>query len=82
MINIKEEKFYFYNDLKEYQNSLEGEEVKKAFSTGNLELIEKALNNYYYCRNILNKFTYKDNKQLEELKKQDRILSDLLHDLD
>ena len=82
MINIKEEKFYFYNDLAEYQNSLEGKEVKKAFSTGNLELIEKALNNYYYCRNILNKFTYKNNTDLENAKKQDSNLADLLHDLD
>lgn len=82
MINIKEEKFYFYNDLKEYQNSLEGKEVKKAFSSNDINLIEKALEKYYYCRNVINKFTYKDNKQLEELKKQDRILSDLLHDLD
>lgn len=82
MINIKEEKFYFYNDLKEYQNSLEGKEVKKAFSTGNLELIEKALNNYYYCRNVINKFTYKDNNTLENAKKQDSNLADLLHDLD
>ena len=82
MINLKEEKFYFYNDLAEYKNSLEGKAVQKAFSTGNLELIEKALNNYYYCRNILNKFTYKDNTDLENAKQKDKELADLLHTLD
>lgn len=82
MINVKEEKFYFYNDLAEYKNSLEGKAVQKAFSTGNLELIEKALNNYYYCRNILNKFTYKDNTDLENAKQKDKELADLLHTLD
>lgn len=82
MINLKEEKFYFYNDLAEYKNSLEGKAVEKAFKSNNLELIEKALNNYYYCRNVLNKFTYKDNTDLENAKKQDSKLSDLLHDLD
>ena len=82
MINVKDEKFYFYNDLAEYKNSLEGKAVVKAFKSNNLELIEKALNNYYYCRNVINKFTYKDNNTLENAKKQDSKLSDLLHDLD
>ena len=82
MINIKEEKFYFYNDLAEYQNSLEGKAVQKAFKTNDLELIEKALNNYYYCRNVLNKFTYKDNTDLENAKQKDKELADLLHTLD
>lgn len=82
MINLKEEKFYFYNDLAEYQNSLEGKAVEKAFKTNNLELIEKALNKYYYCRNVINKFTYNKNIDLENAKKQDSKLSDLLHDLD
>ena len=82
MINLKDEKFYFYNDLAEYQNSLEGKAVEKAFKSNNLELIEKALNNYYYCRNVINKFTYNENIDLENAKKQDSKLSDLLHDLD
>ena len=82
MINLKDEKFYFYNDLAEYQNSLEGKAVKKAFKSNNLELIEKVLENYYYCRNVINKFTYKDNTDLENAKKQDNNLADLLHDLD
>lgn len=82
MINIKEEKFYFYNDLKEYQNSLEGKAVEKAFKSNNLELIEKALEKYYYCRNVVNKFTYKDNSTLESAKQKDSNLADLLHDLD
>ena len=82
MINLKDEKFYFYNDLAEYKNSLEGKAVIKAFKSNNLELIEKALNNYYYCRNVINKFTYNKNIDLENAKKQDSKLSDLLHDLD
>ena len=82
MINLKEEKFYFYNDLAEYQNSLEGKAVQRAFKTNDLELIEKALNKYYYCRNVINKFTYNKNIDLENAKKQDSKLSDLLHDLD
>lgn len=82
MINIKEEKFYFYNDLKEYQNSLEGKEVKKAFSSNDINLIEKALEKYYYCRNVINKFTYKDNNTLENAKQHDKDLADLLHTLD
>lgn len=82
MINIKEEKFYFYNDLKEYQNSLEGENVKKAFSSNDINLIEKALEKYYYCRNVINKFTYKDNNTLESAKQKDKDLADLLHTLD
>ena len=82
MINLKDEKFYFYNDLAEYKNSLEGKAVEKAFKTNNLELIEKALNKYYYCRNVINKFTYNENIDLENAKKQDSKLSDLLHDLD
>ena len=82
MINIKEEKFYFYNDLAEYKDSLEGKAVQKAFKSNNLELIEKALEKYYYCRNVINKFTYNKNIDLENAKKQDSKLSDLLHDLD
>lgn len=82
MINIKDEKFYFYNDLKEYQNSLEGKEVKKAFSSNDINLIEKALEKYYYCRNVINKFTYKDNNTLKNAKQKDKDLADLLHYLD
>lgn len=82
MINLQEEKFYFYNDLAEYKNSLEGKAVIKAFKTNDLELIEKALNNYYYCRNVINKFTYNENNTLENAKKQDSNLADLLHYLD
>ena len=82
MINLKEEKFYFYNDLAEYKNSLEGKAVEKAFKTNNLELIEKVLNNYYYCRNVINKFTYNKNIDLENAKIKDSNLADLLHDLD
>lgn len=82
MINIKEEKFYFYNDLAEYTNSLEGKAVEKAFSSNDINLIEKALEKYYYCRNVINKFTYKDNNTLKSAKQHDKDLADLLHTLD
>lgn len=82
MINLKEEKFYFYNDLAEYTNSLEGKAVKKAFSSNDINLIEKALEKYYYCRNVINKFTYKNNSTLENAKQHDKDLADLLHYLD
>ena len=82
MINLKDEKFYFYNDLAEYKNSLEGKAVEKAFKTNNLELIEKALNKYYYCRNVINKFTYNETIDFKNAKIKDSNLSDLLHDLD
>ena len=82
MINLQEEKFYFYNDLAEYKNSLEGKAVEKAFSSNDINLIEKALEKYYYCRNVINKFTYKDNNTLESAKIKDSNLADLLHDLD
>ena len=57
-MNIKEEMKLFYNDLVEYQNSNEGKALDKAFDSENIEEIEKALNNYYYARNVANKFTY------------------------
>lgn len=82
MINLQEEKFYFYNDLAEYKNSLEGKAVKKAFSSNDINLIEKALEKYYYCRNVINKFTYKDINTLKNAKQHDKDLADLLHTLD
>lgn len=82
MINIKDEKFYFYNDLAEYKNSLEGKAVEKAFSSNDINLIEKALEKYYYCRNVINKFTYKDNNTLKNAKQHDKDLAELLHTLD
>ena len=82
MINLQEEKFYFYNDLAEYKNSLEGKAVQTAFKSNDLELIEKALNKYYYCRNVINKFTYNENTDLENAKIKDKDLADLLHTLD
>ena len=82
MINLKEEKFYFHNDLAEYKNSLEGKAVQRAFKSNNLELIEKSLNNYYYCRNVINKFTYNKNTDLKNAKIKDSNLANLLHDLD
>ena len=73
-MNLKQEKFLFYNDLVEYQVSNEGKEVDNAFKSGNLQRIEKALGNYYYHRNCLNEFTYSDNKELENAKNTDKMI--------
>ena len=79
---LNDEKRLFYNDLSEYKNSLEGLEVQRAFESGNIDYIVEALENYYYCRNVLNKFTYASNDDLQVLKAQDKDTATLLHDLD
>lgn len=82
MINIKEEKYYFYNDLEEYKGSIEGENVKKAFASGDeLEIIH-ALNKYYYYRNVTNNLHYKNNEIKKELIESDKNISKMLHDID
>lgn len=79
---MKEEKFYFDNDLAEYRNSLEGLAVKEAFKSGDTTLIEQALKHYYYCRNVINQFTYASDNDLKAFQKQDRDMATLLHELD
>lgn len=82
MINIKEEKYYFYNDLEEYKGSIEGENVKKAFDSGDeLEIIH-ALNKYYYHRNVTNNLHYKNNEIKKELIESDKQIGIMLHDID
>lgn len=58
MINLKDEKFYFYNDLAEYKNSLEGKAVIKAFKSNNLELIEKAYKDYLEFKKEIENLNY------------------------
>lgn len=79
---LNDEKRLFYSDLKEYKNSLEGLEVQRAFTSGNIDDIVEALENYYYCRNVLNKFTYNNIDDLEAFQKQDKDMATLLHELD
>lgn len=74
-MNIKEEMFLFYNDLVEYQNSIEGKKLDKAFKnkSGNLtELIED-----YYIKRNSGELTYYNNEDLESGKEIDKYISDL-----
>lgn len=79
---LNDEKRLFYYDLEEYKNSLEGLEVQRAFESGNIDDIIKALDKYYYCRNVLNKFTYSSTDDLKAFQKQDKDMATLLHELD
>ena len=80
-MNLKQEKVLFYNDLVEYQISNEGKEVKNAFKSGNLQRIEKALDNYYYHRNVLNEFSYSSNKELKNAKNIDNMILESLKEV-
>lgn len=82
MINIKEEKYYFYNDLEEYKGSIEGENVKKAFTSGDEIEIMHALNKYYYNRNVTNDLHYKNDDNKKQLIETDKNISKMLHDID
>lgn len=82
MINIKEEKYYFYNDLEEYKGSIEGENVKKAFASGDELEIMHALNKYYYHRNVTNDLHYKNDENKKELIETDKQIGIMLHDID
>lgn len=79
---LNDEKKLFYYDLEEYKNSLEGLEVQRAFTSGNIDDIIKALDNYYYCRNVINQFTYASDDDLQILKTQDNYTATMLHELD
>lgn len=79
---LNDEKKLFYCDFEEYKNSLEGLEVQRAFTSGNIDDIVEALENYYYCRNVLNKFTYASDDDLQVLKAQDKDMATMLHELD
>lgn len=70
MINIKYEKMLFYNDLREYQTSVEGKALDRAFDNNNIVEIEKCINDYYYARNF-DKLHYDNLEELEDAKKID-----------
>ena len=69
-IDIKYEKMLFYNDLREYQASIEGKALDKAFDSNNIVEIEKCINDYYYGRNF-DKLHYDNKEELEDAKKVD-----------
>lgn len=69
MIDIKYEKWLFYNDLREYQTSVEGKALDRAFDSNNIVEIEKCINDYYYARNFDN--LHYDN--IDELKQAKEI---------
>lgn len=79
---LNDEKRLFYSDLSEYKNSLEGLEVQRAFESGDIDNIVEALENYYYCRNVIKQFTYSSDDDLKAFQKQDKDMATLLHDLD
>lgn len=79
---LNDEKKLFYNDLEEYKGSLEGLEVQRAFTSGNIDYIVEALEHYYYCRNVINQFTYASDDDLKAFQKQDKDMATLLHELD
>lgn len=74
-MNIREEKWLFYNDLVEYQNSIEGKRLNKAFQENSSNL-EELINDYYTKRNN-DKLTYYNNEDLESGKSIDSYICDL-----
>lgn len=80
MIDIKYEKMLFYNDLREYQTSIEGKALDRAFDNNNIVEIEKCINDYYYGRNF-DKLHYDNLKELEQAKQIDNYIRDLYCEL-
>lgn len=80
MIDIKYEKMLFYNDLREYQASIEGKALDRAFDNNNIVEIEKCINDYYYGRNF-DKLHYDNSTELEQAKQIDNYIRDLYCEL-
>lgn len=80
MIDIKYEKMLFYNDLREYQTSIEGKALDRAFDNNNIVEIEKCINDYYYGRNF-DKLHYDNLEELEQAKEHDRYIANLYSEL-
>lgn len=70
MIDIKYEKMLFYNDLREYQTSIEGKALEKAFDSNNIVEIEKCINDYYYARNF-DTLHYDNDNELKQAREID-----------
>ena len=81
ILNIQEEKFYFNNDLTEYTVSKEGQAVKEAFKTNNMQEIDKALYNYYKARKNKN-FTYNSEQEKLEAINTDKMLAEYYRSID
>ena len=80
MMNIKYEKMLFYNDLREYQTSIEGKALDRAFDNNNIVEIEKCINDYYYGRNF-DKLHYDNLEELEDAKQIDDYMRNLYCEL-
>ena len=80
-MNIKEEKWLFYNDLQEYKNSIEGKRLASAFKNNNTENLENLIIEYYTKRNS-NKLTYYKQKDLISGKETDKYISNLYKEID
>lgn len=76
-MDIKYEKMLFYNDLKEYQCSVEGKKLDFAFKNNfDSESLEKCIDRYYYARN--NDYLHYDSlEELENAKNSDRYIANL-----
>ena len=81
-MNIGYEKMLFYNDLLEYQVSIQGQLVNEMFNCleNNIDIdmeeLEKAINDYYVARNS-DKLRYYSDDELEYAKGQDRYIARL-----
>ena len=79
-MNIGYEKMLFYNDLLEYQISVEGKKVDKAFKENDVDNLERLLNDYYYGRNC-DVLHYDNQEELENAKKDDNYIARLYSEL-
>lgn len=76
-MDLEYEKMLFYNDLLEYQCSIQGKELDYAFSyEKDMKKLEEIIDNYYSARNS-DKLTYSDLKELENAKKTDNYIARL-----
>lgn len=80
MIDISYEKWLFYNDLREYQTSVEGKALDRAFDSNNIVEIEKCVNDYYYARNF-DKLHYDNIDELKQAKEIDDYMRNLYCEL-
>lgn len=75
-MNISYEKMLFYNDLLEYQVSIEGKKLDSAFKSNDIELIEKCIDEYYYGRNV-DTLHYDNKEEVQKAKDNDRYICNL-----
>jgi hypothetical protein len=75
MIDIKYEKMLFYNDLLEYQVSIEGKRVDNAFKLDDMEHLKECIDTYYTARNYTG-LHYDNEEERESAKRTDKYISD------